>query len=87
METKKKLTELTKDHIERCDEIENSVFDLCKIMINDANLKWDMSIIGDVADMVAEYLAKRGYKIYYPALVEDDNGKEVVVEYFNDYIE
>ena len=58
----------------RQDEIENSIFEMIKIITCDDRLDWNMELIGDVADSVCDILSKKGYLIYYPNVTEDENG-------------
>lgn len=77
--------EMTQPQIMQLDDIDNATHELCKIMLNNADLNWDMSIIGDVADAVAEVLAKKGLKVYYPAMVEDPTtGETRIAEYYGE---
>lgn len=76
--------EFTQAQIDQIDNIENSVHELCKIMLNDSNLNWDMNMIGDVADVVAETLAFKGLKVYYPAIVTDENGNEKIINFYSE---
>lgn len=75
--------ELSDEQIVRVDEIENAAFDFCKILTEKDDLKWDMSFIGEIADRAAEILTHHGYKIRYPAIVEDPGIGEHVEEYFS----
>lgn len=77
--------EFSKKQIERIDEIENAVYDVCKVMTRE-DLKWDYNIIGDVADSIAEILTSKGMTIYYPAIVEDENGNRRIIDYYSDFI-
>lgn len=77
--------EMTQAQINQLDDIDNATHELCKIMLDNANLNWDMNIIGDVADAVAEVLVKKGLKVYFPAIVEDpETGLSRVVEYYGE---
>lgn len=77
--------EMTQPQINQLDDIDNAAHELCKIMLGNANLNWDMNIIGDVADAVAEVLVKKGLKVYFPAMVEDsETGLSRVVDYYGE---
>lgn len=77
--------EMTQPQIMQLDDIDNATHELCKIMLNNADLNWDMSIIGDVADAVAEVLVKKGLKVYFPAMVEDPKtGETRIVDYYGE---
>lgn len=59
----------TSEQEERIDEVENAVFELCKVMLDDDELEWDENMVGEVADAVVDILVDKGHKIYYPAIV------------------
>lgn len=74
--------ELNDKQIARVDEVENAVYELCKLLTEDKDLKWDMYYIGEIADMAADILTKQGHKVRYPAIVEGGDGNEYVEEYY-----
>lgn len=77
--------EMTQPQINQLDDIDNATHELCKIMLGNANLNWDMNIIGDVTDAVAEVLVKKGLKVYFPAMVEDPKtGETRIVDYYGE---
>lgn len=77
--------EMTQPQINQLDDIDNAAHELCKIMLGNANLNWDMNIIGDVTDAVAEVLVKKGLKVYFPAIVEDPKtGETRIVDYYGE---
>lgn len=78
----KKELEFSAEELEQIDAIENSVFNLCSILLNKPDLDWDMSMIGDIADAAADILVSKGYKVYYPAIVEDENHNEIIVGFY-----
>lgn len=78
----KKELEFSAEELEQIDAVENSVFNLCSILLNKPDLDWDMSMIGDIADAAADILVSKGYKVYYPAIVEDDNHNEIIVGFY-----
>lgn len=64
---------------ERCDVIHNSVHHmLCEISGKD-DLEWDMSIIGEIADVAVDVLNEHGIDCCYPANVfpEDPTNPEI----------
>lgn len=73
--------EMTSYQTTRIDEIENSVFDLLKVMTCNPNMEWDMSLIGPIADTVADTLTEKGFVVYYPALVYDENDNGSILEF------
>lgn len=73
--------EFTKCQETRIDEIDNVVFEAIKIMLCNPNMEWDIGIIGPIADIIADDLTKRGYIVYYPALVYDDDNNGTISEF------
>lgn len=59
--------ELSEEQLARIDEIENSIFAIIKIMTQNYDMEWDISVIGDIADTVSARLTELGYRILYPA--------------------
>ena len=47
-------------------------------------MDWDMSLIGEIADMAADFLVSRGYKVRYPAIVDDGDGNEYIVDFHSE---
>lgn len=77
--------EMNQSQVQQLDDIDNSIHELCKIMLNDSNLNWDMNIIGDVAVAVAEVLVRKGLKVYYPAIIENvDTGERHIINYYGE---
>lgn len=74
------MAELNKKQIEQLDRIDNAVFELCKILLDDYELKWDMSIIGEVTEAVVSILSA-DRPVYYPGVILDKDGKEKAVDY------
>lgn len=53
--------ELTDEQITRLDFVHNAIFNLMQDLVPDGNeLDWDMEIIGEVADVIQDYLVKKG---------------------------
>lgn len=82
------IQEFTTKQIERIDEVENAVYDLCKIMTEDQNLEWDISFIGEIAETAAELLAHKGHRVHYPYREETYSAKKNKMVYkIHDYYE
>ena len=73
--------ELNKFQLQRIDEIENSIFDLLKIMTCNDNLDWNMEIIGRIGDYISDILTAKGYLIYYPAIYTEDDETESICNF------
>lgn len=78
--------ELSDRHIERIDEIHNSVHEMCKKLTENVSLEWDMRCIGEIADFAADTLVLAGNKVRYPAVVIDENGRQYIVEYHGEEV-
>jgi len=53
--------ELTDVQITRLDFVHNAIFNLMQDLVPDGKeLDWDMEIIGEVADVIQDYLVKKG---------------------------
>lgn len=72
--------EFTERQTEQLDRIDNAVHELCKVMLDKEDLNWDMSLIGDIADAAAAILALKGWKVFYPAIVYNEDGTESHIE-------
>lgn len=75
--------ELSNEHIMRIDEIHNAVFEMCKVLVENPDLEWDMSFIGEIADLAADVLCANGYAVRYPAIVTEEGGQQYIEEYHN----
>lgn len=75
--------ELNSKQCARQDEVDNAVFNLCMLMTEDDSLDWNSEFIGPIVDYAAELLTKCGHRVYYPTIVEDDDGKETVHDYWD----
>ncbi len=67
----------------RIDEIDNAIYQALTIITCNENLKWDMELIGPIADMIVRFLCKKGYIIYYPTLVEQEDESEAIFNFFS----
>jgi len=65
------LNEFTKSQENRIDEVENAAFEFCKVLTENENLEWNISFIGEIADLAANVMAEHGYAVRYP-FIEDD---------------
>lgn len=74
--------ELSDEQLARCDEIYNAVYEACKVVAEDENLVWDMHYLGEIAELVANMMVNKGYRVRFPAIVEDENGKQHIEEYY-----
>ncbi len=74
--------EFTDAQIERIDEIDNAVFELCKVLTEKEDLEWNMEFIGEIAEMACDILVRTGFKIRYPAhAVSLFDGMEYIIDW------
>ena len=74
--------EFTNEQIERIDEIDNAVFELCKVLTEKEDLEWNMEFIGEIAEMACDILVIKGFKIRYPVhVVNSFDGKEYITDW------
>lgn len=74
--------ELSDEQSARCDEIYNAVHEMCKVVAGDEELEWDMNYIGEIAELAADMMANRGYKVRFPAVVMEEDGSQRIEEYY-----
>lgn len=73
------MAELSELAIARLDDVDNAVYNMLQeIVEDDADLDWDMSIIGPVAAYAISLLKRAGHKASYPGMVVNTDG---AVEY------
>lgn len=76
--------ELPDELSERNDEIYNAAYEFCKIMAENQNLKWNMEILGELADFAAELLISHGSRVRYPSVVTEQDGSQHIEEFYNE---
>lgn len=74
--------ELSDEQSARCDEIYNAVYEMCKVVAGDEELEWDMYYIGEIAELTANMMVNRGYKVRFPAIVTEEDGFQHIEEYY-----
>lgn len=74
--------ELSDEQSARCDEIYNAVYKMCKVIAGDEELEWDMYYIGEIAELAANMMVNRGYKVRFPAIVTEEDGSQHIEEYY-----
>jgi hypothetical protein len=72
------MTELTKTEIERQDFVDNSIFDLIKILNpTEKEIQWNIEIIGEIRDVIFDWLVDNLYfcaeKEFYPYIEHKEN--------------
>jgi len=74
--------ELSDEQLARCDEIYNAVYEMCKVVAEDKDLEWDMHYIGEIAELAADMLVDRGYRVKFPAVVTEKDGSQHIEEFY-----
>lgn len=73
--------ELSRGHLDRLDEIDNAVYQMCQVLTEDEDLPWGMEYIGEIADFATGLLVKCGYNVRFPCIVEEEDSEEQIEEY------
>ena len=75
--------ELNSEQIARNDDIDNAVYQCLLILLNktEDEWPWDMNYIGEATDLLEEFLIRRGHKIWHPAVVTEEDGRQYVEDY------
>ena len=74
--------ELSDEQTARNDEIYGAAYEFCKVMAEDANLEWNMEILGQLADFAADLLTGHGSRVRYPAVVTEPDGSQHIEEFY-----
>lgn len=75
--------ELNDKQSDRCDEVYNAVYEMCKCFTENENLEWDMAYIGEIAEFAANTLVSHGQKVRFPAVVTNQDNSQYIEEYYN----
>ena len=78
---KKELT-FTDKQLERLDEVYNTVYESLLVLLEktEDELPWDMELIGNVADAIAETCESLGHHVRYPSIVTNEDGSQIYEE-------
>lgn len=74
--------ELSDEQAKRCDEVYEAVLEMCKELVEDPDLEYDMAFIGEITEFAANTLIKFGNKVHFPAVVTDQDGSQHIEEYY-----
>lgn len=74
--------ELSDEQSARCDEIYNAVYEMCKVVAGDEKLEWDMYYLGEIAELTANMMVNKGYRVRFPAIVTKEDGTQRIEEFF-----
>lgn len=73
--------ELSDAMLDRIDEVENDVYELCCKLAENDELEWDISYIGEIADVVCDILVRHGIRAHYPAVVTNEDESQEICEW------
>lgn len=75
--------ELSAAQVEQLDAIDNSVYQTILVFLNktESEFPWDMEYIGNVADAIEECLLDMGQRVYRPAIITQNDGRQSVEDY------
>ena len=73
--------ELSDAQAERCDEVYEAVMQMCRTLTEDEGLEWNMSFLGEIADVAASVLARTGDRVHFPSVVTEDDESQHIEEY------
>ena len=73
--------ELSDAQARRCDEVYEAALQMCRALTEDEGLEWNMSFLGEIADMAASILARTGHRAHFPSVVTEDDGSQHIEEY------
>lgn len=70
--------EFTFEQIERIDEIYDETVRLCSFYTDGKFNRDDTAVYGELADMIAEFLTKHNYPVYFPTHITTDDEEKIV---------
>ena len=72
----------TDKQLERLDEIYNTVYETLLVLLekNGDELPWDMELVGNVTDAIAETCESLGHHVRYPSIVTNEDGSQTYEE-------
>lgn len=73
--------EMNESQADRVDEVYAAVYKLCTVLTENTNLEWDMSYIGEIADVAVSILASKGMKIRFPGVCTENDDSQYIEEY------
>ena len=81
---RRKELELNDRQVARNDEVYNAVFEMCRVLAQKPDMEWDMGFIGEIADYAASVLVSRGFRVRFPAVVTNPDGRQYIAQYYGD---
>lgn len=70
---------------ERIDAVYNAVLEMCRKLTtsDEREVKYDIALLGPLADNITEYLIQNGYEVYFPIMTTDEKGKTVIYNFYD----
>lgn len=77
--------QFTREQKERTDEVYNAVLEMCRKLTtsDEREVKYDIALLGPLADNIIEYLIQNGYEVYFPIMTTDEKGKTVIYNFYD----
>ncbi|CUX24299.1 hypothetical protein [Clostridium sp. C105KSO13] len=73
--------EFTGDMIDRIDEMDNAIYQMCLVFLQlsntddlDSKFPWNIAIIQEIYDFTVEILRRNGYRVCDPCIESSGNG-------------
>lgn len=73
--------EFSNEQLDQIDRVYTAVNKMCSVLVDDPDLKLDMSVLGSLTEDICEYLAGKGFRVYFPSHVKDGDN-EKIEEYY-----
>lgn len=79
-----KEVELSDAQLQRNDDIYTAVTKMCRVLTENDEQEFNMSIVGPIADYAAMLLTREGNKVRFPSVVQDTAGRVYIEDYYDD---
>lgn len=79
-----KEVELSDAQLQRNDDIYAAVTKMCRVLTENNEQEFNMSIVGPIADYAAMLLTREGNKVRFPSVVQDTAGHIYIENYYDD---
>lgn len=79
-----KEVELSDAQLQRNDDIYAAVTKMCRVLTENNEQEFNMSIVGPIADYAAMLLTREGNKVRFPPVVQDTAGHIYIENYYDD---
>ena len=69
--------EFSNEQLDQIDRVYTAVNKMCSVLVDDPDLKLDMSVLGSLTEDICEYLARKGFRVYFPSHVIDGDDERI----------